>query len=29
LPFPATKLVVILLDDHWWGNAAELRDENP
>jgi hypothetical protein len=28
-PFPATKLVVIFLDDHWLGNAAGLRDENP
>jgi hypothetical protein len=28
LALPHTKLVVILLDDHWWGNAAGLCDEN-
>jgi hypothetical protein len=24
-----TKLVVILVDDHWRETAAELHDENP
>jgi hypothetical protein len=23
------RLVVILVDDHWWETAAQLRDENP
>jgi hypothetical protein len=29
LLLPTTRLVVILLDDHWWGTAARLHDENP
>jgi hypothetical protein len=24
-----TRLVVILVDDHWWETAAGLHDENP
>jgi hypothetical protein len=24
-----TRLVVILVDDHWWEIVARLRDENP
>jgi hypothetical protein len=24
-----TRLVVILIDDHWWETAAQLHDENP
>jgi hypothetical protein len=29
LLLPTTRLVVILLDDHWRGTAARLHDENP
>jgi hypothetical protein len=29
LLLPTTRLVVILLDDHWRGTAAGLHDENP
>jgi hypothetical protein len=29
LLLPTIELVVTILDDHWWGNAARLPDENP
>jgi hypothetical protein len=29
LLLPTTRLVVILLDDHWRGTAAGLHDEYP